>query len=309
MALIYLATYPRSGNSMLQRILGANFWRLSAQVKIVPRSADAQAAPKGWEQTIAPSAPAGWPDPVVWNARTAIYRRAKEGEPWRRRLLDISSDELTEDFRRSLACEGEALFLKTHHLPFDSYFPGEAVIQVVRHPGPALWSYFRLLAQQALERDAKARFDLPPPTLDRVISGEVQFGGWSAYHERWAAAAESLGRRYLRLDFGALVDDQAQARRALSDFLDLPVSSQADVSFEAYQAKHQAHGVRGRDVGYERFYVRGQLERLWQAHGATAERMGFAAPDLGLAGAEAEQQARLQDLLQLAWSAAAAQST
>jgi hypothetical protein len=302
-ALIYLATYPRSGNSLLQRMLAANFWRLSSQIKAAPRPGGGLVQVKGWERAPAPGPIAGWPEPAVWDRRTAVYRRDVAGEPWRRQLLDVAAEDLGLDVRRALAAEAEAFFVKTHHLPFDGHLDGERVIQVVRHPGPALWSYYRLLARQALERTARGKLGERLPTLDRVISGDVQFGGWAEYHARWAGAAGALGGGYLKLDFAVLAGDQARARDRISAFLGLPVRSDEDISFERYSAKRAGRGLRGQDAGYEHFYSRGQLERLWEAHGEAARRYGFEPPDLEQAGPD-EEALQLAEQLERASGAA-----
>ena len=304
--LFYLATYPRSGNSLLQRILSQNFGQLSSQVKAgaVPGRPPLELA--GWQIEPAPEPIPGWTEDVTWNAWTSVVRRSGPGQSWRRHLQPAPMEAFTEDFRRSLARESTAFFVKTHHRPFDRYFDGEHVLQIVRHPGPVIWSCFRYLSQHALRSRSNRRFNLPPPTLERIIAGEVQFGSWSDYHRDWDHAAERLGEAYWRRSYPQMVEEQTGFRAELAARLGLEEVSDSPVSFESYQRKRSELDLRGTDDGYERFFSRNQLELMWRAHGEMADRFGFSPPVIEVAGAN-EQLARLSELVELAWREARSQ--
>ncbi len=298
--LFYLATYPRSGNSLLQRILALNFGQLSSQVKVGARPGRQPLQVPGWRMEAAAEPVADWPEQTVWNGWTAVYRRDADGQPWRRYLTPAPIDAFTEDFRRSLAGEQAAFFVKTHDRPFNRYFDGEHVLQVVRDPGPVIWSCFRYLTQHVLQGRALRPFEQPAPTLERIIAGDVQFGGWSDDHRDWAAASAGLGPRYRQMRYRQMIDDQAGFRDALADFAGLEPVSTDPVNFETYRRKRAALDLRGTDDGYEQFFSHDQLERLWTTHGEIAQRLGFPPPDLEAAGAN-DQLARLTELLDLAW--------
>ncbi len=304
--LFYLATYPRSGNSMLQRILSQNFGQLSSQVKAGAVAGLAPPEIAGWQIELAPEPIPGWECDVTWNAWTAVHRRSGPGQPWRRHLQPAPLGAFTEDFRRSLARESTAFFVKTHDRPFDRYFDGEQVLQIVRHPGPAIWSCFRYLSQHALRSRSTRRFSLPPPTLERIIAGEVQFGGWADYHRAWDEAAGRLGEACWRRSYDQMVDEQTAFRAELAVRLGLEQVSSHPVSFESYQRKRPELDLRGTNDGYEQFFSRAQLEQMWRAHGETADRLGFSPPDIERAGAN-EQLARLSELVELAWREARSQ--
>ncbi len=300
--LVYLATYPRSGNSLLQRMMLQNFWVLPTQVKAAPRPDQALPKLDGWKIQRDREPARGSPESGLWAPQSIIYRREAAGEPWRRGLTHVPARFFTEERRRMLASDSEVYCVKTHHLPFESYLDGERVIQVVRRPGPTLASYFRLLASGATEdRDLRV-FNRPPPTLDRIIAGDVQFGSWGAYHTQWGAAARALGKRHLRLHFTKMSEDQASARDAIGRFLHLPVRETQPVNFERYQAKHPGLNPRGADEGFEAFYTRRQLTTLWEIHGLAARALGFPPPDVDLAGQD-EQTNYLNDLIEAAWAA------
>ena len=276
--LAYIATYPRSGNALVQRLVAACFWRLPGEVKIQPRAALPPKGLEGWELR-RPSSGEPRPDiPGGLGEWLIACRRAVEGEPERWALRAAPRGLLTRDARRALAAHEEVFLLKTHHPPFEDFLPGERAVQVLRHPGPSIRSYHRLLQAQAQKA---GRADAPG--LDEVIEGEVQFGSWSAYNRAWAEARARLGPRALALRFEELVRDQDGAREALAAFLGLPVRAEARIDFGAYAGKHAAAAVRGRDDGYEAAYTPAQLRRLWSLHGPVAESLGFSPPDLARA--------------------------
>ncbi len=298
--LFYLATYPRSGNSMLQRMLLQNFGQLSSQMKVgaVPGRPAPELA--GWQIELAPEPIAGWPHEVVWNPWTAVHRRTGPGQAWRRHLQPAPLGAFSDDFRQSLAREPTAFFVKTHDRPFDHYFDGEHVLQIVRHPGPVIWSCFRYLSQHALQGHGARAFDLPPPTLERIIAGEVQFGGWSDYHRDWEQAAAPLGASFWQRTYRQMIEDQVGFRAELAERLGLEALSKKLVSFESYQRKRSELDLRGTNDGYERYFSRAQLELMWRTHSEMAGRLGFDPPDLKAAGAN-EQLSRLSELVELAW--------
>ena len=195
--IVYMATYPRSGNSLLQHMIRRNFRHLTSQIKTGIKSPEAGLRlmrRQDAEIELVPAAApvSDWPEAVLWHENLAAYRFP--GGPWRRMLLPGPSELLTEELREALAGEKNVFFLKTHNLPFDRYFEGEFVVQLVRHPGAALWSYFRHQHDFAVPKRKGRLFASPPPTLENVIGGRMRFGSWSNYQELWREAGKRLGR-------------------------------------------------------------------------------------------------------------------
>jgi hypothetical protein len=303
--IFYLATYPRTGNSQLQSFIAKNFCFLTSQVKTGGAGADPKSA--DWRLSKDVAERAAWPDTTLWNDRIYTYcRRVPEGievgfDRDRRWRYLASGPAPTPEVRKLLAAEPQPFFIKTHALPFEDYFDGEHVIQVHRAPGAVLWSYFRYQLDFVLARNADRMFERPPLTLDRVIDGDVAFGDWSVYHRAWRPVLEALGPRALVLRYGDMGRETAKVLETLSSFLDQPVVKFDVPDFDTYKARFAGMGLRGSEQGYEAFYTRSQLVRLWERHGAVATELGFTEPDYDLA-AEAEQIERLNKISETAWT-------
>jgi hypothetical protein len=299
--IVHLATYPRSGNSLLKQLIVWNFHFLTISPKANPDLRNViegiLAVLPNCTMTPAPAAPEESDGQLIWNERTAIYQWPGES---RHRYVLIDPDEANSpDIRRSLAAEDDLFFVKTHELPFDEYFPGEHVLQHVRHPGAALWSYFRYLVDFKFRKGLSGKLLRgPAPTLENVIAGA--FTDWSDYHARWRSAGERLGERYLCLGFETTQENPLRSIEKIADFLSLPVRSQKLPDFEKYRTRFEGNDLRGRSDGYEAFFSGRQLELLWQSHSAMAERFGFTAPDFSLAAPD-EQIRRLGALIDSAW--------
>ena len=304
--IVHLATYPRSGNSLLKQLVVWNFHFLTISPKANPDLPNViegiLAVLPNCTMTPTPVAPGAAESALIWNERTAIYQWPDE--PRRRYVLLNPEEARAPDIRRALAAEGDFFFVKTHDLPFDEYFPGEYVLQHVRHPGAALWSYFRYLIDFKFNRGPSARLLRgAAPTLENVITGA--FVDWSDYHGRWRAAGEHLGERYLCLRFEATEQDPRRSIDAIRNFLSLPVRSGELPDFEKYRTRFNGNDLRGTSDGYETFFSRRQLELLWDSHKEMAERFGFSAPDFSLAAPD-EQIRRLGALINSAWGSGGA---
>jgi Sulfotransferase domain len=251
--IVYLASFPRSGNAFLRSILRANFGIGGAT-----------------------------------DFTTDVDRVSREGR----------AVSLPAALRQRLSEGAGRVFVKTHAFPPEGSQPGEHVVQIVRHPGAALWSYFRLVNDSPIVSRAR-RFRGVPPTLENVIAGKLDAGDWSNYHRSWEAAARSFGGRFLRIRYESLVADQAQIRSDLATFLSLAAVSSEPVLFRPGKRK-STWDMRGTSEGYERYYSARQLELLWDAHGGVAASLGYTPPDFSAAAPD-EQVRRLSERLEQAW--------
>lgn len=110
--IVYIASYPRSGNYWSQAILG-HYFGLTTYSVYVSRKRNELLEIFGSDLT----------------------ESSQRNDP----LF------LTPHLRQAIAEDKRPFVIKTHELPFNRYYPGEKVIHIVRHPGATLWSYYHYL--------------------------------------------------------------------------------------------------------------------------------------------------------------------
>lgn len=211
----------------------------------------------------------------------------------------MNVQDLNPTERKRLAAVKTRYFVKTHDLPYPEFFDGERVIQLVRHPGACLWSYFRMLVDHQIPRMQNQVLRRAPLTIEAVTAGNAPQGDWSAYTNAWTAAGERLGTNFLRMRYEDVLSDHMAALRKIVDLTvsrggqRIDILSDAPPNFELYRSRRPNMGLRGVSEGYEPFYTRRQLEALWSAHGALAETFGYTPPDFDAAGSQDAQIDRL----------------
>lgn len=83
-------------------------------------------------------------------------------------LRPLRHHQFTEEMRAAFSQDATRFFIKSHHPPWKEYLDGEYVVQIVRHPGPTIWSYYRYLHRHGLRNKLTLGV-----TLDDVIDGNV----------------------------------------------------------------------------------------------------------------------------------------
>ena len=207
--------------------------------------------------------PPGFPPRLIWGDWTLVYRSPRTGET--HRLLDNDAHRwLTPGLRAQLAAETNLFFIKTHEPPKDDYFPGEAAIQMVRHPGAACASYLHMLMNYQPDKLV---------ALADIVRGTgVPGGGWSDYHRAWRAAP--LPRLTLRYE--DQLADQSPAIRSIARFLDLEVKG--DIAPWPLQEARKGNPRRNPGAGLDGWradFSEGDLELLGELHGETAAGFGY----------------------------------
>jgi len=272
--IVYLATYPRSGNSWVQNLLLENFGRETTDIHArVRRDGRYDSGPRastrrGGERTRATD-----PRPEELDDWFVPYVNPLRDGWTHRRLLRGCQDVLTRRHRKELAKSDEVYFLKTHHAPFERYFRGERVVQVVRNPGAALWSYAQFrLSMRGVQ-----------PPMTEFIRGSIGYGSWATYHEAWAEAAGRLRRRYVCWTYEEMFDNEPAICERLASFTGAPVLSWSRRSFDDYHAASPIQIRAGEATGWERHYSSGELHELWSRHRRMMEHFGYREPDYALA--------------------------
>jgi Sulfotransferase domain len=171
--LIYLSSYPRSGNTWVRQLVRHYFGHQAASIYPEPQGApNLEIRADGTFEAF------------------STYEVPYPPGTVRRMLVNACGPILSEGLRQQLAQSEEVFFLKTHELPFGRYFAGEYVVHLMREPGAVFWSYYNFLRKNEPARYSKL-------SLNQVIRGRVPFGSWSNHARKWLAAAEQLDASFL----------------------------------------------------------------------------------------------------------------
>jgi len=174
-----------------------------------------------------------------------------------------------EKFRKQLANDSEHYFIKTHERPYDKYFDGEYVVQIVRNPGLSFWSFYNF------HREVDKVYNT---SLTDIIEGHIHWGSWSDYYSDWYDNAHLLKNRYLFLRYEDLKQNEMVFCSKLSKFTRLPMLSSAIQSFQHYQKINPKMFRQGLIRGWEKYYSKKQLKLLWNIHGKVMQKFGYPEP-------------------------------
>ncbi|NJK55330.1 MAG: hypothetical protein HC939_04750 [Pleurocapsa sp. SU_5_0] len=282
--IIYIASYPRSGNSLTQKIIQTFFERPITTDDQGSQGKGSQKAKTYASGTVSFITNWRWPNenshpPSRWDklqART-LNNNLNRWIAWYdlnvppytkncRYLLPDCSRVLTPKNRQQLAGEDCYFFIKTHRLPFKKYFEGEYVLQPIRHPGAVMWSFFNL---------KKANGDA---TIS--LAEEIRGSSWSTYHQAWNQAIHLLNGRLIRIRFEDVLLHPLQACAQISATIGLeynPVNTMP--SFEELNQKDPKHFRVGQANGWEEHYTCKQIQLLKNIHGSTMQQLGYEMPE------------------------------
>jgi hypothetical protein len=278
--IIYVASYPRSGNFWLQNLLANQFRRLTTNLH---------------EGANNPNMLAQWTkfnkeyyDINVYPLDDRDHTKYGELFSWMVSYQSPAEEQLHKgilpgflgllkktEIRTILSNDQESYFLKTHFYPDSEYLEGEYVIQIIRNPGACLWSYYNF------KRDLLKKQDVD---LTSLIRSDSDYGSWSQYHLDWTEAARKLGSRYLSMRYEDLFGKEIEFCEKLQSFLDLNVASAELRSFGFYHELRPMLTREGKAGGWEKNYSKDQLKLLWNIHREMMTRFGYQEPnyDLGM---------------------------
>lgn len=250
--IVYLATYPRCGAALLRSTVRLN-WRYKA----------ANAHAEG-------HMPEGLKSKATDDSAVVTYQWPHT--PERRMLVSPCESLLTPERRTRLGADPELFFVKTHDRPPDEPVLGEVAVQLVRHPGASLTSYWQL------SRNTKAG----DRGIADFIEGRVFAGRWDEYHQAWAASSLPL----LRRRFEDLLGDPPKVIREIADFLGLPTPDDPQLlpSKRAHERNPIRNPIKGVDGWKSQITIEEQAH-IWTLHGETARAMGYAEAGLADRGA------------------------
>ncbi|OQW93422.1 MAG: hypothetical protein BWK79_11200, partial [Beggiatoa sp. IS2] len=267
----YIATYPRSGNSWLQGLIANQLGRSITNIYGASTDTQPKNDKSGYKfKKIFPTDVILDMASIVANINNLFYSYQNLYEPTvhYRALRPGFGTFWNDTLRQQLAEMDEVFFIKTHEKPYPSYFPGEYVIQIIRHPGACLWSYYHFL------RDINNVYH---NTLTDLIMGKAGFGCWSAYHQAWNEMIPHLDNKFLRVKYEQLTGHELAFCQRLADFTQLPILSKEIKPFEHYQQGNPKFFRHGKVSGWEDHYSPEQLELLWQQHGQMMSLLDYPA--------------------------------
>ncbi|MGL5794054.1 MAG: sulfotransferase domain-containing protein [Waterburya sp.] len=280
----YIASYPRSGNSLTQKIIQTFFERPITTDDQGSCGKGSQKAKTYASGTVPFITNWRWPNdnshpPSRWDklqART-LNNNLNRWIAWYdlnvppytkncRYLLPDCFRVLTPKNRQQLADEDCYFFIKTHRLPFKKYFEGEYVLQPIRHPGEVLWSFFNL---KKANGDTTISFE-----------EEIKRSSWSTYHQVWNKAIHLLNGRLKRIRFEEVLSNPFKACAQISDIIGLEYNPANTMpSFEELNQKDPKHFRAGKANDWEKHYTCKQIDLLKNIHGFTMQQLGYEMPE------------------------------
>jgi hypothetical protein len=235
---VWLASYPRSGNTFVRAILMQVFALSTHELYEWPL----EVADTEFNRTIGahPGSEPGLPR-----------------EQWPQWLADRHSDE-------------SAWIVKTHEQPVEDY----PAIYVVRDGRDALVSH----AHFVLEFDRRIPRDEQPPlfreTLEMLIEQDISFGGWSRHVHHWTKRTTPT----VTLRFEDVVSQPVESVRSALDALGCPAETVGHgrvPTFEELRRMHDGFFRRGESGSWRDEMPADLHERFWVRHGETMRALGY----------------------------------
>lgn len=282
--IVYLASYPRSGNSRIQLLISKRLRKLVSSVYNIGDYPEAHI--KKWEIVTQETPPSlekvdsKWRSQIphlIWNKSIALYQDPKLKQKYpnyvSRFILPGCLEFLTPANRKQLAAETEVFVIKTHELPYAEYFSGEKVIQPIRNPGAVIWSYYQIINATKAPGEAITE-------INDCIVGRVKYGSWSDYHQKWLQASQQLQDNYLPIYFESLVDEESehQCCQKIASFTGLEYSNREYVSFTEINQKNPIAKREGKAFGWEENFTKKQLKLIYATHSAMMDKLGYEIP-------------------------------
>lgn len=285
--IIYLSSYPRSGNSLIQNLISNFFARPITGFDLTNKLIKPNVT-KNWYYNNQPLTQSHEEiellvsklnQRVLSRLNKYIFRKYDLNQwiikydlavpPYTENLLCLlpgCRNILTPQNRQKLAADSNYFFIKTHDIPFPQYFQNEYVIQITRHPSLVFDSYFHYLKKHSDENQ----------TLNNVISGKVYCGSWSKWHQDWDETMSDFSKQFLRLRFEDILSDTLKTCEQIKALINLDYdSSKQLVSFEELNKRNPDYFRSGKTKSTGITYHQDQLDFIQKLHGATLTKLGY----------------------------------
>ncbi|WP_027135209.1 sulfotransferase family protein [Geminicoccus roseus] len=243
MMIVYVATWPRCGNSVLRDLFWLN-WGITVTDPYMPA-----AGQETWQRIMT-----GKHGIVIDQDEPQIFRLGQKVG-----LVPGWLSWLTEERRRELAGQPVTYYLKTHEPPYASYLPGETVVQMIRHPLPACWSWHCLSKQDK---------ELAPEFVATRGNGTT-LPGYVEFHERWLEARVPL----IRVAYEHHFRHPEATVRTLAAYLRLELQTPKVTSFNTMNTMNPVRYRAGKVAGWQG--TDEQAAAIWEACAPVAGRLGY----------------------------------
>ena len=163
--IIYLASFPRSGNTFGRQLIKHYFARVSSSVYLDPKGTVHFEGEDNYQSDV--------------DRRFKFILHDQE-HPYRALKVKIVVRYSQKLFGKNSLNPTKIYFIKTHQSLLRAILRANLSIRIVRHPAATLWSYYHYLTN----------IEHQPVTLDNVIVGYAPVTRWSNYSEAWLNAGK-----------------------------------------------------------------------------------------------------------------------
>lgn len=291
--IIYVATYPRSGNFWIRSKILENYGIMSTEIYLgkppnnkkrgQEKFIKGQESNEKWEEWENKNKKFIKNNLMNWEYDKKLIEEKVPLNLWIQKIKKYREEYALlkghgciikyPAIRAYLSDQPYLYIIKTHEYPFDYYHEREKVLQVIRNPGASYWSYVNFF------RDVRN----VTVDLDDMIRGKVGFGSWKIYHDKYIQTEKKLGDNYKNIFFEEFKVNELEILKSLETFLERPLLSEEITPFEHYQKRRPDLARKGTAFGWEENYTREQLELLWDLHKNTMAYYGYREPNFDLA--------------------------
>ncbi len=278
--LIYLSSYPRSGNSLMQDLVGNFFerpitgveekskliftkstenWRYYNGTSLSKNQEELQSLAANIDKKIFQKIELDrWL--VLYDLNVPPYTKDNIS------LLPGCGRALTRENRQKLASKNSYIFVKTHGYPYQKYFENEYVVQIVRHPKLVFDSYLTFIKTNY----GKAK------TITEIIRGKGGCGSWSKWHQKWEPVRQSQENTFLRLRFEDILLAPLSACDRIKNLIGLDFNRDAKLtSFEELHKRNPNYYRSGSIDDSQYCYAAKEISLMQKLHGKMMRRLGY----------------------------------
>ncbi|MGE5340707.1 MAG: sulfotransferase domain-containing protein [Candidatus Omnitrophota bacterium] len=272
--IVYISSYPRSGNSWIQQLFLINFKLLPSSVHDNKGFPQPNMSHLDLRQEPEENRWYGLPPETVFMASYIDQRQPKEqkdsGKCQRRALIMPGCKKLlNEERRKIIAAKKDIFILKTHEMPFSHFYEGEKVLHIVRHPGAAFHSYHQLLTKQNPKRTH---------LIEDVIYGNVKFGSWAEYESRWIRTANELTDSFLLIRYESLAQDPYRVCQSIAEFINMDVIEPRIKTFDQIKKPGSISKNFGTENPWQTILNQKQIRLIHRKHVHIMTHYGYELP-------------------------------